>query len=72
MLDLMLLDPFNRTIVELKPRLHLACDVQARPFNRTIVELKLLCNRLLCRVICTFNRTIVELKHLRHYHGYLP
>ena len=65
----MLALPFNRTIVELKPRTHpppcsrILSDI---PFNRTIVELKPVCSGFGCRAFVnhTFNRTIVELKRL--------
>ena len=57
---------FNRTIVELKPRIPKLAINRRQLFNRTIVELKQKVSKHAELSECAFNRTIVELKHLPH------
>ena len=56
--------PFNRTILELKPRRGRVINCFCAAFNRTILELKHLLLHYFDFSIYSFNRTILELKRI--------
>ena len=54
--------PFNRTIVELKPKTLNSVPGRTAPFNRPIVELKYMFPSVVAYLHPSFNRTNVELQ----------
>ena len=65
--SILLLNPFNRTILELKHRLFVLKNQHAPSFNRTILELKQEWYDEYYSDSDAFNRTILELKQMQKY-----